>query len=108
LEFGGPLWTDALSEPEFIDELLAANKINRLEDAAEIGKLLELLRSENGFPAGFFDLHALAKKQHIQVRGLEHVSGKLEAKGFRVSRTHFAPTALKTDAKAKDVFAALK
>ncbi len=108
LEYAGPLWTSPLNDSSFLQNMVKANNKRKGEGGKDIAKLLGLLQEENALPAAFFDVHALSKKLKVSVKGMEEIMRKLEKKGFRVSRTHFAPTALKTDAPAREVVAALK
>lgn len=108
LEAAGPLWLSELNDSKFLDALLKDVRKDHSKDAKSVEKLIRLLRSENAFPVSFFDLHVLAKKSGVSVRSVERVSDQLKRKGFQVSRTHFSPTSIKTNASVKEVRAALR
>ena len=56
----------------------------------------------------FYDVHALARRNSLEVRKLSDIAALLQEKGYHVSRTHFSPTAIKTDAPFEEVLKALK
>jgi len=52
---------------------------------------------------GYYDLHILAKKMKLPILGMDEALGRLRKAGFAASRTHFSPTAVRTDAPHKDL-----
>ncbi|MFQ5815658.1 MAG: tRNA (guanine(10)-N(2))-dimethyltransferase [Candidatus Hydrothermarchaeaceae archaeon] len=102
-EVAGPLWLGGLLDEEFRNTAL--EKSRYLADA-EVEKLLSTLASELDEPF-YYDVHALCRKMKISAPKMEEVMEELRDSGFDVSRTHFSPTAIKTNASVEDVKRAL-
>lgn len=51
----------------------------------------------------YYDTHYVAKKGSKSIKKIEDLIKKLKEKGFKASRTHFCPTAVKTDVTFEDV-----
>jgi tRNA (guanine26-N2/guanine27-N2)-dimethyltransferase len=99
LEYAGPLWTGSIGDQRFTEEML--EKIpEEWEDAREV---LEYVDSECQIRTPFYDLHELASELGIQAPRREDVIEALREKGYIVSRTHFEPTGIRTDAPFGDV-----
>ncbi len=74
----------------------AGENIPESKANAKTAEFIGLLRGEMGFPPYFFDLHK-AGRGKATPRTVE-VERRLQAEGFRTARTHYEPTAIKTDA----------
>ena len=61
-------------------------------------KLLETIIEESEMPAFYYDIHYLSKKLKKETPSFEDLMNRLKARGFRTSRTHFCPTAIKCNA----------
>lgn len=94
----GPIWTGQLNDLDLL------KKIN-LDDAdKKTAKLIETLIEESHIPGiGFIDLHKEAKGKPGSLPKITDVMQKLKEKGFKVSRTHFCDTAIKTDAEKEEI-----
>ncbi|MFH1443457.1 MAG: tRNA (guanine(10)-N(2))-dimethyltransferase [Candidatus Micrarchaeota archaeon] len=103
LDYAGPLWIGKLQEERVIKEMINANLEMALEDTAEVGKMLQLLLSENEIPVPFYDIHFLGKKTKTIAAKTEDVVSLLKRKGFAASKTHFCPTGFRTDAKMREI-----
>lgn len=95
----GPLWLGKLVEKNFLRGLLP--EAAYLKDGEAI-RTLTLLQEELEVPF-YYDLHRLCKAVKTEVPPIKHVLEELEAHGFEASRTHFSPTAVKTNADAATV-----
>ncbi len=103
-QHAGPLWISRASDAVFLDALLSlARKADYLKEKerGELVKFVELLVEENDSPPTFFDLHALSKKLRIECPKKSEVVRALAARGFHVTETHYAGTAIKTNASAR-------
>jgi tRNA (guanine26-N2/guanine27-N2)-dimethyltransferase len=100
----GPLWAGALWDKDLV------NKMYALEKDSENNKFLGILAEEAAIPVvGFYDIHALCKREKIKDIPQTHIIlGRLEEKGFSVSRTHFSLTGFRSDAPIEEVLFALK
>ncbi len=65
-------------------------------------KLVSFVKQEESFPF-YYDLHYLYKKTGKRPDKMDKTMERLREKGFRVSRTHFCPTALKTNASFEEI-----
>lgn len=65
-------------------------------------KLVTKTAGEVSFPF-YYDLHYLYKKTGKAPKKMDETMEKIKENGFRVSRTHFCPTAIKTNASFTEV-----
>lgn len=65
-------------------------------------KLVHAIKNELDLPL-YYDLHYLYKKLKKEPRKMEETMDKIKQSGFRASRTHFCPTAVKTDASFSEI-----
>jgi tRNA (guanine26-N2/guanine27-N2)-dimethyltransferase len=103
LEVCGPLWLSETSDGAVLE---AMQKVaEKSEHATEAqAEFITLLLSENRFGPGYLDLHGLCSASKRPVgKKTGSVMAELCKKGFSVSRTHYAPTGIKTDAPSDAV-----
>lgn len=98
LTIGGPLWCGSMNDPEFIEEM--ARKVQELilntKDKAL--KLLNISLEEANAPVSYFEIHKVCKNLKTSAPPILDVMKQLEKGEYFVSRTHFSPTSIKTDA----------
>jgi tRNA (guanine26-N2/guanine27-N2)-dimethyltransferase len=94
----GPVYLGPISEKSFCKEVLDDLCKRDFRMKKEELKLLRLLVEEAEMPAFYYDLHKIAKLLKAQPPKMENVIESIKSNGFKVSRTHFSPTAIKTDA----------
>ena len=99
LEYAGPLWTGKFADQRFTEKMLEKMP----KDWEESREFLELLDSEASIRTPYYDLHEMASELDVQSPKRDEVVESLQDKGYMVSRTHFAPTGLRTDAPFGDV-----
>jgi tRNA (guanine26-N2/guanine27-N2)-dimethyltransferase len=99
----GPIFIGNISDKKFCKKVLADIKKRNFRFKKEEEKLLRLLAEEAEMPAFYYDLHHLAKTLKIEPPKIDVLAKGLKSKGFKVSRTHFCPTAIKTDADYKEL-----
>lgn len=104
VEYAGPLWTGKLSDSRFTEKMLE-NILKEWEGSKEI---LELVHRESEIVTPFYDLHELASRHDVSVPKRDKVIKALDDKGYPVSRTHFGPTGIRTDAQFKEILKILK
>ncbi len=94
----GLIYLGKINDKKFCQDVLEdIDKRNfRLKKDEE--RLLESLIEESDMPPFYYDLHSLAKKLKTEVPKFEILIKRLKENGFKVSRTHFCLTAIKTDA----------
>ena len=94
----GPLWLGDIQNKSYIQGMIDSTNEKKLNKKDEALKLLNLCLNEADMPATFYDLHLICKKLRISAVRLAKVVDALTNEGFKVSRTHYEPTAIKTDA----------
>ncbi|USG99050.1 tRNA (guanine(26)-N(2))-dimethyltransferase [Thermococcus argininiproducens] len=103
----GPLWLGPLKEQKFIEKMIEKAEKAELPQKNKLLKFLSIIKDELNIPF-FYDFHALARRNSLEVRKLSDVCSILQEKGHKSSRTHFSPTAIKTDAPFEIVLETLK
>ena len=97
-EVCGPIYLGPIQDKSFatkVKKYIAKKKFPLWESEM---KLLKSLESELDLPF-YYDLHILAKKKLIRLDKTDKIIARLKKKKFKVSRTHFCQTGLKTDWK---------
>jgi tRNA (guanine26-N2/guanine27-N2)-dimethyltransferase len=97
-QVGGPLWLGEIQDPEFIEGMISLAEEKEIKTEKKVLKLLNRCLEESKMPATFYDLHGVCKKLKISAPPILDVMESLEAENFLVSRTHYNPTAIKTNA----------
>ncbi|MCD6399029.1 MAG: tRNA (guanine(10)-N(2))-dimethyltransferase [Candidatus Aenigmarchaeota archaeon] len=64
-------------------------------------KFVEKIGEELNIPF-YYDTHYIAEKNKKEIRKIDYIINNLKKNGFKASRTHFCPTAIKTNAKYED------
>lgn len=104
----GPVYLGGINDKKFCKKVLADIRKRKFEHKKQEEKLLSTLIEEADMPPFYYDIHHLAKKLAFKIPKTGSLIEKLEKKGFKVSRTHFCPTAIKTDADFKKLELFLK
>ena len=98
MNIGGPLWLGELSNEEYLDAMIAEfDELDYLQES-RAEKIMRLVKGEQNYPVGFFDIDKVCKKVKIKSASTEDVFTAVTAKGFRITHTHFGPRNIKTDA----------
>jgi tRNA (guanine26-N2/guanine27-N2)-dimethyltransferase len=104
----GPIYLGKISDKNFCKKVLIDIKKRNFKLQKEEMKLLRLLIDEADTPAFYFDLHLISKILKKQPPRIENLIKELKSKGFKVSRTHFSPVAIKTNADIKSLLLSFK
>ena len=109
LEHAGPLFLGKLWKAELLEGMQELGAQRKYRQGKEIGKILSTMAAESRIDAyGYYDLHVLAKKLKARIKSIDEALEALRAGGFAASRTHFCPTAVRTDALHGKVLEALR
>lgn len=95
---GGPLWCGKIQNHEFLESMLKIIPEMELKREKQATKLVERCYDEANSPTTFYDLHSLCHKLKISAPPLKMVLEDLQKLEYSVSRTHFNPNGIKTDA----------
>ncbi|MFX1518726.1 MAG: tRNA (guanine(10)-N(2))-dimethyltransferase [Promethearchaeota archaeon] len=108
LSVGGPLFVGQLFDKSFCERMKIEAENRQLGTTKRrVMNLLSRIIEEADGPPLYYDVHSLCEELSIRVPKIESVMNDLEKNGFEVTRTHFKPTALRTDADVEDVKDAL-
>jgi tRNA (guanine26-N2/guanine27-N2)-dimethyltransferase len=92
METAGPLWLGRIKDDKFAKAVLEESSY--LNDK-KLTRLLETIAGEIHEPF-YQDTHRLAKVDNLEVKPMKEIIAALS--DYKVSRTHFNPVAVKTDA----------
>ena len=99
VKHAGPLWTGKISDSRFTEKML-----EKIPEEWESSKdILEKVHAESEILTPFYNLHELASRHDVSVPKRDKVIETLDEKGYPVSRTHFGPTGIRTDAPIDDL-----
>ena len=102
----GPIWTGQLNDLKLLKKIL--EETEKEENIKHIEKrtikILQTLIEETEVGGiGFIDLHKEAKGKEGHLPKTEEVMKQLKEKGYKVSRTHFRDTAIRTNAPKEEI-----
>jgi len=96
------------SGPFWIGELFSKATLKNMDEMGSLDEnLISLWEKESKFHPFFYDTNKISSILKIAPPSIEEIEKKLDQKGFKISRTHFSPTGIKTDAgyeELKDIF----
>jgi tRNA (guanine26-N2/guanine27-N2)-dimethyltransferase len=98
-EISGILWLGRIKEQEFCHKVYEESKYLRDK---RLDKILNLILNEIDEPF-YYDVHKICKFMKRSAPPLEKIIGKILSQGFEVSKTHFSPTGIKTNATISDL-----
>lgn len=103
MNIGGPLWLGELSDKEYLDAMIAElDDLDYLQES-RAATFMNLVKGEQGYPVGFFDIDKVCKKVKIKSASTDEVFSAIKAKGYRVIHTHYGPRTIKTDAPISEL-----
>lgn len=104
----GPLYLGKLWDEKLLEKMLKLNVLRKYAKRKEIEKMLSTMLSESAIRShGYYDLHTLAKKMKKPISRIDDAIEGLRKAGFAAARTHFCPTAVRTDAPHEKVLEVL-
>ncbi|MEM4633679.1 MAG: tRNA (guanine(10)-N(2))-dimethyltransferase [Candidatus Anstonellaceae archaeon] len=104
LQKAGPMYLGKLWDGEVIPKMLLLNAQRKTRNSAQAEKILDAIRKESEIEAqGYYDLHTLAKKNLSAIIAIDKAILMLQQAGFQACRTHFCPTAIRTNAPHAEV-----
>jgi tRNA (guanine26-N2/guanine27-N2)-dimethyltransferase len=105
IRVAGPLWVGQLFNDECLNHatkvLESSEPVNFHRKASEV---LEKMAEESILTCSpYIDLHALCDLHNLAPIKNQIIIERLKEQGYEASRTHFKPTAIRTDATVKEV-----
>lgn len=98
LNVGGPLWCGEMYNKEFVSSMIDAVHELELNTQEKALKLLNTCYFEANAPESYYEIHKVCKNLKTSAPPIIDVMNMLKEGGYFVSRTHFSPTSIKTDA----------
>ncbi|MDF1538652.1 MAG: tRNA (guanine(10)-N(2))-dimethyltransferase [Candidatus Thorarchaeota archaeon] len=105
----GPLWIGDLYDSKTLERTVKLHELDPEAYHKRVRELLELMTEEQTlvrFP--FMDIHDVCDAYNLPSPKRSDITDVLIAKGYQVSRTHFRPTAIRTDAPVREVVSIIK
>ncbi len=99
----GPVYLGPIQDKKFCKEVKKEIQNRKFKLMKKEEKLLNLLMEEADMPAFYYDIHKIAKSKKTEVPKFDMIIKNLKKTGYKVSRTHFIETAIKTDAPKERV-----
>jgi tRNA (guanine26-N2/guanine27-N2)-dimethyltransferase len=107
-QMAGPLYLGPINDKKFCEETLSDLSERKFKQKSSEMKLLGLLIEEAELPPFYYDIHYVAKKQHLKIPKTDVLLDRLKQRGFSVGHAHFCDTAVKTNALFAEFVEALK
>jgi len=110
IRIAGPLWIGDMFKAK---QLKCAQEIFNQDDASyyhrRVPRILEEMIEENALiDIPFIDLHSLCDLHNLTPPKNSDIIEYLKSSGYSVARTHFRPTAIRTNAPIAEVVSAIK
>ena len=105
----GPLWIGDLYDSKTLERTLKLQELDPEAYHKRVRELLELMTEEQTlvqYP--YMDIHEVCDAYNLTPPKRSAITGVLIAKGYQASRTHFRPTAIRTDAPVSEVVSIIK
>ncbi len=99
-DFSGPMYLGQIQDKKFAADTAKECRKRGFEKEAE---LAELLKSESELPTFYYDLHFLSHITKKECPKTERLIENLRERGYKAGKTHFCPTAVKTDAGFEEI-----
>jgi tRNA (guanine26-N2/guanine27-N2)-dimethyltransferase len=97
----GPLWTGKLWDEKFVKKMETEEK--------ETKKFLDVIKEEASIEhVGFYDIHALCKKNKLHIPQYAPLMKAVETAGHNVARTHFSLNGIRSTIAEKELLEIIK
>ena len=99
----GPLWLGKIQDKYFISQTIELIPEKKLNTSSEMETLLKKCENEADASPSSYDIHEISRTLKISAPKIDKVMEHLESLGYYALRTHFTPTAIKTDAPLEKI-----
>ncbi|PZD74610.1 tRNA (guanine(26)-N(2)/guanine(27)-N(2))-dimethyltransferase [Acaryochloris thomasi RCC1774] len=99
LTLSGPMWLGPLHDPPFLAWMTELAQVWHWPQRVD---LLELMQAEAGLPPYFYTVGELGKRGQMDIPKRDRIIQALKQAGYRASKTHINPQAIKTTATFKE------
>ncbi len=100
IQYGGPMWIGKLHDTEFIEQCQKnCEDVPKevIPSKKKILKVLDMIRTEDKYPLGYYEIHKICDKLNISVVSRKLILKTIEEHGYSGQETHINPRAIKTD-----------
>jgi len=101
LKTAGSLYTGEFADPKFCGKLAKELDNENFRAGKEARALVSAVAAEQAVGVPYYNLHKLCKRLGVAAPKSELVRNRLVEAGFMVSRTHFEPLGVRTDADVR-------
>ncbi len=108
VELGGPLWTTALQDRSFCEDVQIEALKRYPKENTRLLNLIRLLVEESEAPPLYHDLDEICDRIGTPNPSFKALFAELTSRGFIVSRTHFKPKALRSNAPIGEIEKAIR
>ena len=105
IRIAGPLWIGDLYKDSYLNDTIKLLEGDDAEDYhRKTPEVLEKMVDESGLTnRPFIDIHALCDLHNLVPPKNQIILDQLKEQGYEVARTHFKPTAIRTNASVEEV-----
>lgn len=100
LTIGGKMWLGSLRDLQALKKIISVFEKRKFDEKGL--NLLKLIKGELETPL-YYPIPKLTKLMHLPSVRMDDLTAALRKKGFVVTRTHFDPYAIKSDADVEDI-----
>ncbi|ODS34880.1 tRNA (guanine(10)-N(2))-dimethyltransferase [Candidatus Altiarchaeales archaeon WOR_SM1_SCG] len=99
----GPLWSGNFADAEFCEDLAAEIESGIFNTKGEAQKIISKIKEEQEIHVPYYDIHKICKKLKVPSPGMEKLTQNFRENNFKISRTHFSGTGIRTDAGINEI-----
>ncbi len=109
MDYAGPLWIGAISDPAFIDQIIKENQNHRVQKQRQNHQTSKPNKKRSHrYPLTYYVIDKLSGKLNLPAPSNQAFLDALQNNGFQAVPTHFNPRGIKTDAPALTMHKMLK
>jgi len=101
----GPVWTGKLWNPILVERMIKRTPLLVSNRLSEIQRLLSLIEEEDEAPAFHYRMDVLSAKLKMKPLKMQSFLGALRGNGYVATRSHFDPSAFRTNATSLEIAA---
>jgi len=97
------VWAGNFSDTEFCENLNREIEAGVFNTKKKALKIIPQVSEEQEIQIPYYDLHRICKKLNITAPAMNELFRKFRENNFKITRTHFSGTGIRTDAKIPDI-----
>lgn len=108
VEVAGPMWIGSIQDPEFVTQTAETMEEHKNSISRRTKLMLNLITQESSIQEFYLDIHQMCDIYSWPPPKQDDVIKSLEERGYKCVRSHFKPTAIRTNATVKEVVKVIK